>query len=161
LVELSPEERQARNRAWWSENPMTYNWRGEIEHERFSPAWFDAIDAHFVHSARLFASGARPFDRILPLDFLRGREVLQVGCGMGLHCEVMARAGARVTAIDLSPIAIEATKRRLAQKGLEAEIIQGDAEDLPFPARRFDFVWSWGVLHHSSRTAKVVREIAR
>src|SRR6185369_9510003 len=45
--------------------------------------------------------------------------------------------------------------------GLSAELIQTDAEALPFPDRRFDFVWSWGAIHHSTRTAKIVREIAR
>ena len=32
---------------------------------------------------------------------------------------------------------------------------------MPFDAGAFDFVWSWGVIHHSSSTGRVVREIAR
>ncbi len=39
--------------------------------------------------------------------------------------------------------------------------MQGDAEEMRFPDQHFDFVWSWGVIHHSSRTAKIVRQIAR
>ena len=73
----------------------------------------------------------------------------------------MAAAGAEVTAIDLSSTAVEATSRRLALRGLRAQVLQCDAENLPFTAGGFDFVWSWGVIHHSSRTARVVREIAR
>ncbi|MFT3914557.1 MAG: methyltransferase domain-containing protein, partial [Anaeromyxobacteraceae bacterium] len=57
----------------------------------------------------------------------------------------------------LPPTSIEATKRRLALKGLSADVVQGDAEALPFPDKSFDIVWSWGVIHHSSRTAKIVR----
>jgi 2-polyprenyl-3-methyl-5-hydroxy-6-metoxy-1,4-benzoquinol methylase len=80
---------------------------------------------------------------------------------MGLHTELMARAGAKVTAIDLSPTSVEATTRRLALKGLQGHVQEGDAETLPFASKSFDFVWSWGVIHHSSRTGRVVREIAR
>ncbi len=32
---------------------------------------------------------------------------------------------------------------------------------MPFSNGEFDFVWSWGVIHHSSRTAAIVRQIAR
>jgi ubiquinone/menaquinone biosynthesis C-methylase UbiE len=39
--------------------------------------------------------------------------------------------------------------------------MEADAEQLPFPSASFDFIWSWGVIHHSSRTGRVVREIAR
>jgi len=44
---------------------------------------------------------------------------------------------------------------------LDAEIRCADAESLPYDSRTFDFVWSWGVIHHSARTARIVREIAR
>ena len=45
--------------------------------------------------------------------------------------------------------------------GLDAEIRCADAESLPYDSREFDFVWSWGVIHHSARTARIVREISR
>jgi SAM-dependent methyltransferase len=73
----------------------------------------------------------------------------------------MARAGADVTAVDLSPTSVEATNKRLQLKGLKATVRQADAEDLPFADGEFDFIWSWGVIHHSSRTARIVRQMAR
>jgi ubiquinone/menaquinone biosynthesis C-methylase UbiE len=97
----------------------------------------------------------------MPLERLAGKRVLEIGCGMGLHTETLARAGADVTAIDLTPTAIEATTKRLALRGLTARLIRADAEVLPFDDQSFDFVWSWGVIHHSSSTARVVRHIAR
>jgi 2-polyprenyl-3-methyl-5-hydroxy-6-metoxy-1,4-benzoquinol methylase len=152
---------QAGNKQWWTNNTMSYDWHGEIKAERFSSEWFDAIDQRFIDSAHLYATDRTPFDRILPFDRLNGAEVLEIGCGMGLHTELMARAGARVTAVDLSPTSVEATTRRLALKGLNARVLEADAEKLPFPDQAFDFIWSWGVIHHSSRTGRVVREIAR
>jgi 2-polyprenyl-3-methyl-5-hydroxy-6-metoxy-1,4-benzoquinol methylase len=158
---LPPQKVQEGNRSWWTQNPMAYDWHGDVAAPRFSAEWFRAIDASFLHGARLFATRDVPFDRIIPFDALRGKRVLEIGCGMGLHSELLARARARLTSIDLSPTSIEATTRRLALHGLEADVRLGDAERLPFEDGSFDFVWSWGVIHHSSRTARIVREIAR
>lgn len=152
---------QRGNQAWWTSNPMAYDWHDEIQHPRFSQAWFDAIDARFIDASRLALTRDRPFDRIMPYDRLRGARVLEIGCGMGLHTSLMARAGADVDAVDLAPTSIEATQKRLALGGLTARVAQGDAERLPFPDRTFDLVWSWGVIHHSARTARIVREIGR
>ena len=140
---------------------MSYDWHNEIGAPRFSAPWFDAIDQRFIDSARLYGTDQQPFDRIIPFGRLAGADVLEIGCGMGLHTQLMASAGARVTAVDLSPTSVEATTHRLALKGLPGRILEGDAERLPFPDKSFDFVWSWGVIHHSSRTGRVVREIAR
>jgi 2-polyprenyl-3-methyl-5-hydroxy-6-metoxy-1,4-benzoquinol methylase len=152
---------QEGNQAWWTSHTMSYDWKDQIGTSRFSAQWFDETDARFVHSARLFATNEKPFDRIIPFDRLAGRRVLEIGCGMGLHSELLARAGARLSAIDLSPTSVEATQRRFELKGLAGEIRQADAEALPFADGTFDFVWSWGVIHHSSRTARIVREIRR
>jgi len=160
-ADQSADDVQRGNREWWSKNPMSYDWHGEMSAPPLSLAWFDAIDARFLAGAHLFATAERPFDRIMPLDDLAGKRVLEIGCGMGLHSETMARAGARVTAIDVTPTAVAATKRRLELKGLEAEVLEVDAETLPFPNQSFDFVWSWGVIHHSARTGRIVRQIAR
>jgi 2-polyprenyl-3-methyl-5-hydroxy-6-metoxy-1,4-benzoquinol methylase len=159
--EMSWEEVQRGNRSWWSENPMAYDWHGEIEVPRFSREWFRAVDERFLAGARLALTADRPFDRVLPYDRLSGARVLEIGCGMGLHTELMVRAGADVTSIDLSPTSIEATQRRLELAGLRARVELADAERLPAGDRSFDLVWSWGVIHHSARTGRVVREIAR
>lgn len=158
---MTPDQVQSGNRTWWSSNPMTYDWHGEIKHAEFSPAWFDAIDGQFIYASRLYATARRPFDRIIPLDGLHGKRVLEIGCGMGLHTETMARAGAIVTAVNLAPRSIEATNKRLTLKGLDGVARLADAEHLPFDGGAFDFVWSWGVIHHSARTARIVREITR
>src|SRR5262249_26185569 len=44
---------------------------------------------------------------------------------------------------------------------LEGEIIEADAEALPFPDNTYDYVYSWGVLHHTPATALAVAEIRR
>src|SRR5262245_55387498 len=101
------------NRAWWTNNVMSYDWRHEVRAAELSPAWFDDIDRRFIHASRLFAHGSRVFDRVIPFDRLANRRILEIGCGMGLHTELMARAGGHVTAIDISPRSVEATRARL------------------------------------------------
>lgn len=140
---------------------MTYDWGGRQKAEPLTLQWFDELDRRFITASRLFATDTKPFDRIIPLDSLANRRVLEIGCGMGLHTETMIRAGALVTAIDLTDTAIEATRRRLQLHGLTGQVQRSDAESLPFDNDSFDFVWSWGVIHHSSRTTRIVREIAR
>ena len=140
---------------------MSYDWDNAIELPRFSREWFDESDRRFVHAHRLFAHTDVPFGRILPLETLRGRRVLEIGCGMGLHTEAMVRAGAEVTAIDISETSCEATRTRLSLKALAAQVLLMDARKLQFPDQSFDFVWSWGVVHHSAQTALILREISR
>lgn len=158
---LAPEEVQVGNLAWWTENTMSYDWREGIAAGRFTAAWFDEIDRRLLFGARLFATSQSPFDRVIPFEALKGKRVLEIGCGMGFHTELLARAGAVVTSIDISPTSVDATRRRLQLKGLEAEVTQIDAQGLYFESGQFDFVWSWGVIHHSAMTGRIVRHIAR
>ena len=160
-LEMPLQDVQENNRSWWTSNPMTYDWRGENRKEPLTLEWFDWMDSIFVHASRLFATDKTPFDRIIPFEQLNGKRVLEIGCGMGLHSELMTRAGAILTSIDLTPKAVQANKARMALKGLHWEVMQTDAEVLPFADDTFDFVWSWGVIHHSSRTGRIVRQIAR
>lgn len=153
-------ELQGGNRSWWTQNLMSYDWREKIAREPSSAAWFDEVDRRFIESARHFAHDKRPFDRIIPFDQIAGKKVLEVGCGVGFHTELMAGAGAEVTAIDLSPRAIEATRARAALKGFNADIREQDVESLDVEAA-YDFIWSWGVLHHSSRTGLALRRLHR
>lgn len=95
------------------------------------------------------------------LPQLAGKRVLEIGCGMGFHSEMLTRAGAALTSIDLSPTSVRATKTRLELKNLKADVREMDAESLVLPSGEFDMVWSWGVIHHSSRTGRIVREIER
>ena len=157
-VVTSSAEAQSGNKAWWTENTMSYDWKDRIGLELFSAAWFDEVDRRFIESARPFAHTDRPFGKIIPFDQIAGKKVLEVGCGMGLHTELMARAGAKVTAIDISPKSVAATRARLQVRGVEAEVRELDAETLDLEGE-FDFIWSWGVIHHSSRTGRVLRNL--
>jgi len=90
-----------------------------------------------------------------------GLKVLEVGLGLGADHERFARAGAELHGIDLTGRAVEITTHRLALNGLVSEVWVGDAEALPYPDDFFDWVYSWGVIHHSPDTSQAAREILR
>lgn len=140
---------------------MSYDWRGETLYTPGTPEWFDEQDRRNAAAHAHFASRQKPFDRLIPYHSLAGKDVLEIGVGSGFHAELLARAGARVTGVDLTEAAVACTRRRFELKGLDGEFIVRDAElpNLDFLAR-FDFVWSWGVVHHAARTARIVRNVS-
>jgi SAM-dependent methyltransferase len=85
------------------------------------------------------------FDR---LGDLRGRRVLDYGCGHGMAAVVLARRGAAVTAFDLSPGYVREAEDRAAANGVTVRFSVADGERLPFADGSFDAVWGNAVLHH-------------
>ena len=103
-----------------------------------------------------------PFiERFADFPAARDRQVLEIGVGVGTDLVRFARAGAHVTGVDLSERSVELARRRLRLENLPGEVLVADAEALPFRDCSFDFVYSWGVLHHTPDTAHAVREAIR
>lgn len=98
---------------------------------------------------------------VLDYEGTQGLRVLDVGCGQGIDVYEYALAGAAATGIDLTPRHVELARAHLAVMRLEAEIVQGDAEQLPFADASFDRVSSNGVLHHTPDMPAALREIRR
>jgi ubiquinone/menaquinone biosynthesis C-methylase UbiE/glycosyltransferase involved in cell wall biosynthesis len=90
-----------------------------------------------------------------------GKRVLEIGVGMGSDFLRWVRAGAEATGVDLTDRAVTLTRQRLAEEGLEADVRQADAENLPFEDGSFDLVYSWGVLHHTPDPEKALAEAQR
>lgn len=91
----------------------------------------------------------------------RDQRLLEVGIGVGTDFVNWVRNGARAVGIDLSHNGVVHTRERLQLEGLRADVMVADAENLPFTDESFDFVYSWGVIHHSPNTSRAVREIHR
>lgn len=94
----------------------------------------------------------------------RAREVLDVGCGIGVGPAYIARTqDCRVVGVDLSPRMIEWARRRVQQEGVEdrVELRTADVLDLPFETDRFDVVVCESVLAFVGDKARAIRELVR
>ena len=123
--------------------------------KKFSEAYFEEIEEiryklePEIHS---FAQFSRYYNK----------KVLEVGVGAGTDFMQWIRSGARAYGIDLTEEAISNVRHRLQTYELTAEeIIQADAEKLPYENESFDLVYSWGVIHHSPDTEQCFKEIVR
>jgi SAM-dependent methyltransferase len=125
-TELAFHDRQAAGRA------LSFR---EEEHLRFADdAWLD------------HETWVRPaFER---LGSVSGLRVLDLGCGHGMAAVVLARRGARVTALDLSAGYLQEARQRAVANGVDADFVQADGERLPFADGSFERVWGNAVLHH-------------
>lgn len=68
--------------------------------------------------------------------------LLDVGCGTGVVAVTAARVGAKVRALDLSPVLLEHGKKHAALAGVEIDFKEGDVEALPYDGATFDVVLS-------------------
>lgn len=145
---------QGRNRLWWERMPMTYaDWAASDRMPK------DAADlralperalAYGPWLSRWFA--ARRFD---------GQRVLDLGCGSGIFSALLGKAGGTVTGVDLTETAVQLARKTADSNGVPVTLARADAESLPFADGTFDYVYSWGVLHHTARMERAVSEAGR
>lgn len=109
-------------------------------------------------------------DELLAVDraWFRGRAVLDAGCGGGRWTVALLRLGCAVRAVDASPSALAATRAqaaRLVPEAIAEGRLQTEQVDLlllppSLSARRFDLVFSFGVLHHTGDTRQALGALA-
>jgi ubiquinone/menaquinone biosynthesis C-methylase UbiE len=93
---------------------------------------------------------------------LKGKHLLEVGCGMGYDSLEFLKRGVRVTATDLTPNAVNLTRRHFEIEGVQAEEVRtANVLDLPFEDDTFDAVWANGVLHATGDTMGAIGETRR
>jgi ubiquinone/menaquinone biosynthesis C-methylase UbiE len=90
-----------------------------------------------------------------------GKKVLEIGCGIGMDGIEFAKIGAEYTGVDLSDQSIALCKKHFEIFNTTGNIINTDAENLPFEDNTFDLVYSWGVLHHIPDMQKSINEVYR
>jgi SAM-dependent methyltransferase len=119
-------------------------------------AYFDQVEArkYFVEP---HIPGFAEFER------WSGKSVLEIGCGIGTDTMNFARAGAKVTAIDVSAASVDLARKRADVFGLSDRIDFhiANAENLAdhIPPRKYDLIYSFGVIHHSPHPEKIIEQI--
>jgi SAM-dependent methyltransferase len=135
-----------------------------------------AFEARYTPAARLVQderNAARyldpPLETAFPLEYayallgdIRGKLVVDFGCGSGENSLLLARRGGRVVGVDISESLLELARRRMRVNGFSghAQFIVGSAHDLPIVEQSADVVLGIAILHHLD-LAVTAREIYR
>lgn len=135
------------NRAWWDADADAY----QAEHGAFLGA------ADFVWCPE----NLREAEARL-LGDVRGRTVLEVGCGAAMCSRWLVGQGARPVAFDLSAGMLRHAAEGAAATGIEVPLVQADAEHLPFRDDAFDLAFTaFGAIQFVADSARLMREVAR
>jgi 2-polyprenyl-3-methyl-5-hydroxy-6-metoxy-1,4-benzoquinol methylase len=143
---------------YWQTHPLGVQYQLDKQVEIGSPEFFAQI-----------RSWMNPFkfpwimERIeREASLLKGRHLLEIGCGMGFDSLEFLKRGVRVTATDLTAAAVELTRAHFSSAGARAEDIRSEnVLALSFSDETFDAVWANGVLHHTGDTARAISEVHR
>jgi 2-polyprenyl-3-methyl-5-hydroxy-6-metoxy-1,4-benzoquinol methylase len=115
----------------------------DFEHRRYRDSWYTRFEPRLVEQ---FLGECN-----LPAEFFAGKRALDAGCGSGRWTYALAELGADVTAVDLAAGGPESAYAELGGRS-NVSFAQADLFALPFRPATFDFVMSWGVLHHTPDT---------
>jgi len=100
---------------------------------------------------------------VIWLGDVRGKRVLDVGCGDGWYSVLLAKRGATVSGFDISAEGVEAAREWAEANGVAGScgFTVGSVYDIPYPDGSFDLVAGQSILHHVADKGKVARELAR
>jgi len=149
--DLSTEEYKKRTISHWTKSPCGSNYSDK---DFLTRDYFAEIRSHRYGSHPWILRNIESFD-------IKQKKVLEIGYGMGTDHLSLAKQGAITFGIDLTFGNSQVASRAFELEGQSARLIIGDAEQLPYDDNSFDFVYSFGVIHHSPDTQKIISEIHR
>lgn len=132
--------------------PENYSENFAYEWQRWGRVQIDRFADHRLSTKRFLA------DSRWPADWLRGKLILDAGCGAGRFTDVAATLGARVVAVDLSD-AVSAARANTHGHEDRVDIVQASLFRLPLRVGVFDGVFCMGVIQHTPEPERVVQRL--
>jgi len=127
--------------------------RRYITEENLAYHWVKSAHVSHINVDTMMSSPTAPELRLIiqKLGGIKGKTLLDVGCGLGEASVYFAKLGARVTALDISVHMIQTTKLLAKQNHIIVKTIQGSVEHLPMPPKRqYDIIYAGNLFHHVS-----------
>ena len=129
---------------------MTDHERTLTKEEVFHDGWANSIDIDQLMVDESFEACTAPENRLImkKLGDVKGKKILELGCGAGEAAVYFAKKGAQVTATDISSGMLEVVKKLAKKHGVEVETRQTYSHTMPFADGAFDIVYAANLLHH-------------
>ena len=99
--------------------------------------------------------------KVVDFTGYNGKQLLEVGCGIGIDLVRFANHGAIVTGVDLAEVAVGLARKNLELHNVSGDIQTMDGGHLQFPDQSFDVVYAHGVLQYTNDPAAMIGEIYR
>jgi 2-polyprenyl-3-methyl-5-hydroxy-6-metoxy-1,4-benzoquinol methylase len=135
--------------------PDTERWQRERSFfDRQAQTSLQQLEPIPAETLRRYGTLRRPYFnpeyRYRVVGDLRGKRVLEVGCGEGENSVVLAKLGAHVTGIDISQGAIDTALERADLNGVAERVafVCAPIELASFEPATFDIIWGEAILHH-------------
>jgi ubiquinone/menaquinone biosynthesis C-methylase UbiE len=139
-------------RAFWDEKPC----QADLSEAKDRLRYFEEI------SEKRYGRREWHIPIVAKFESFRGKDVLEIGCGIATDGFQFAKGGANYVGTDLTPHSIELARERFALFGVPGRFEVANAEErLPLADDSVDHVYSFGVIHHSPAPQKIVREVHR
>jgi ubiquinone/menaquinone biosynthesis C-methylase UbiE len=131
--------------------------------QEFHDRWASAIDIEGIHVKDYFEACTAPENRFIlrQLEDVRGKYLLDLGCGAGENSVYFATKGARCVAADYSPGMVDVALKLAHKNGVEVEGRVINAMAIAFPDHTFDIVYASNLLHHIPHPKVAIQEAHR
>jgi len=138
-------------REYWNKNPFEY---------QLSRSPLGTID-YFRDVESYYSKKYGYLKKYVNYNSFGRKKILEIGCGMGTHLVPLAKAGAIVTGVDISDLAVEMSKKNLEIRNLRAEVFRENGEVLNFDDNSFDCIVAIATISYTINPKRMVKEIHR
>ncbi len=138
-------------REYWNKNPYEY---------QLSRSPLGTID-YFLDVEAYYSKKYGYLKKYIDYSALCGKKGLDIGCGFGNDLVILTQAGALVTGVDISDIAVEMSKKNLEIRNLNAEVVRDDGENLKYKDNSFDFIFAMSTISYTPNPQRMTQEIHR
>jgi ubiquinone/menaquinone biosynthesis C-methylase UbiE len=125
---------------------------------------YNLLGAEYYNTRKYKSGGSYFYNELLEfpttsrlIGEVKGKDILDLGCGPGIHSKKLSDKGAKIKGIDISKELIEIAKKEAPKAGFKI----GDINKLPYRDAEFDIVFASLVMGHLKEWDKVLSEVKR
>ncbi|RJS97608.1 class I SAM-dependent methyltransferase [Halococcus sp. IIIV-5B] len=131
--------------------------------------WYQTAEVAEAYEDKRFSDGGQLIDErekeavLSAVGPVEGKHILEIACGTGRFTTMLARRGADIVGLDISPAMLQEGRKKAHAAGIadHLEFMRGDAARLPFPDDHFETVVAMRFFHLADTPASFLAEMRR